>query len=164
MKQSIMFLITFLTLPYSKVKFLLSETPGKSYDHFPESLSGLYHSELDWDLRLINDQIRFENQKLGLRIEENLSNELRLKKFSGFYILERVEDDLSTLTVLRTNLLGNLELMLNSQEISEALNTSSFWARSKRDNSVVIKADHNTLSSLIFNDFFSNKLVLSKVA
>jgi hypothetical protein len=159
-----MFLITFLTLSYSKVKFLLSETKGKSYDHFPVSLSGEYKSPLGWVLNLKEDLIQFKNSQLNLNIEERLSKELRLKKFNGFYILEKVEEDLSTLLILKTNENGNLELLLNSQEPNKHINSKSIWEQSTDDNSVVLKADENTLSSLIVNDFFNNKLVLNRMA
>ena len=158
-------MISFLTISYSKVKFLFSDQFGTQYQKFPNNLQGQYESELGWLLKLEESKLDFFKPEAHLEIEEELSKCLKLIKLRDCYLLERVEGNLSIISVLKHNEEGNLELYFAPQDSDFSHISNIIWEDLEFTNKTkVLKVNESILNSMIIDGFFSNKMTLRKVA
>ncbi|MGB0431113.1 MAG: hypothetical protein ACPGLV_11615 [Bacteroidia bacterium] len=147
------------------MKFIFADKHGKTYFKFPDSLCGQYQSEMGWSLKIEENKLDFFNLNANLEIEDELSKSFQLKKYDGFYVLERIESNLSVISILKPDLLGNLVVYFMPQD--HDLNTidNIIWEDFDiQENVQIIKANEQVLNSLIVKGFFSEKMTLKKVA
>lgn len=153
-----MFFITFLALPYSKIRFIVSELDGKCLDFFPNTMIGTFELSMGWKLSFSSQELKLFNPEKGLVIKESLTEKLKLHKYTGFYVLERSDEEHAQIILLKP-INNKLEIYLPQQGYVPVFNKECIIKSTELDGAV-IHINKNSLGSLISNKFFNIKIFL----
>lgn len=149
-------------MSFNNVRFTVPLGEGKNYHHFPKHLCGKYQTSFGWTLFLAENELVFMNAQNRLEIHEALSPNFKLKKFQGFYLMERSIGDASNIVLMRANKSCLIFHMPRLEGWDQIPNKSSFSLGSK-DGVTTYRTNTTALNALLLNGFFSYRLQLEKM-